>query len=583
MNNVIVIAEDEADIRNNLARLLRMEGFTVYAAPNGREGFALVQMHTPDMVLSDVTMPEMTGHELVRAIRAAPALAHIPVVLLTARADRQDVREGMNLGADDYLTKPFQREELLTCLRSQLEKSALRQMAAKRQLEQAHHLSHFDKVTNLPNRTHFLVLLTDALTQLRQQAPGPRLLLATVAMDKLSHVAEALGTSSLDTCVNVLGRRLVDVTLSKISPGASRVCVGRLGFDRFAVFVVQTPQGDEPRRMAEILLTDMGLPIALQDHEHFPSVAVGVDTQFREDDNAESLLARAEIAVAHAAAQVGQKLAILDGDTNADFSSTYRLHNDLHRCVERQELIAYFQPQVRATDGEVQGFESLMRWKHATLGLVSPARFIPLAEDNGQIVNMGAWILREACMQARHWSQTDCGGAPSLRVAVNLSMRQFTDPDLESHIRGALEESGLQAHQLELEVTEGTAMFDMEHTLGMLRRFKAMGLKLAIDDFGTGYSSLSYLKRFPLDVLKIDQSFVRHLCTDKDDLAIVRAIISLAHSLGLSLIAEGVETLEQEALLRDMGCQEIQGYLHAKPMPAAEVPAWLKMRSGITA
>jgi EAL domain-containing protein (putative c-di-GMP-specific phosphodiesterase class I) len=221
-----------------------------------------------------------------------------------------------------------------------------------------------------------------------------------------------------------------------------------------------------------------------------------------------------------------------------------------------------------------------MRWNHATLGFVSPARFIPLAENNGQIVSMGAWILREACMQAKHWQSN--AGQP-LRVAVNLSMRQFMDPSLETHIRSALEESGLQPPQLELEVTEGTAMFDMEQTLALLRRFKAMGLKLAIDDFGTGYSSLSYLKRFPLDVLKIDQSFVRQLCTDQDDLAIVRAIISLAHSLGLSLIAEGVETVAQESLLRDMGCQEIQGYLHAKPMAASDVSGWLATRAGSTA
>ncbi|OYU43462.1 MAG: hypothetical protein CFE44_18265, partial [Burkholderiales bacterium PBB4] len=230
MNNVIVIAEDEADIRNNLARLLRMEGFSVHAAPNGREGYALVQMHTPDLVVSDVTMPEMTGHELVRAIRANAALAQTPVVLLTARADRQDVRDGMNLGADDYLTKPFQREELLTCIRAQLEKSALRQMAAQRQLEQAHHLSHFDTVTNLPNRTHFLVLLNDSLAHIRLHAGGPQLVLASVAVDNLSHVAEVLGTSSLDTCVHALGRRLMDVTRAQLAPHASRFCVGRLGF-----------------------------------------------------------------------------------------------------------------------------------------------------------------------------------------------------------------------------------------------------------------------------------------------------------------------------------------------------------------
>jgi EAL domain-containing protein (putative c-di-GMP-specific phosphodiesterase class I)/FixJ family two-component response regulator len=578
MSNVIVVAEDDADIRNNLVRMLRMEGFTVHAAPNGREGLALVQLHTPDMVLSDVTMPEMTGHELVRSMRAAPALAQIPVVLLTARADRSDVREGMNLGADDYLTKPFQRDELLTCIRVQLDKSEFRQMAAKRQLAQAEHLSHFDKVTNLPNRTHFLVLLTDALVQARLQGSRAGLLLASVALENLSHVAEVLGTSSMDACVNALGRRLALLAESKLGPRAARYAVARLSFDRFALYALHGEAGEDSESLARILLTDMGLPIQLSEQELFPTVAVGVCTLLRDEDNAESLLARAEIAVTNAGGKAGLKYTVLNEDSDPDFSATFRLHNDLHRAAERQELMAYFQPQVASIDGTVQGFEALMRWNHATLGLISPVRFIPLAENNGQIVSMGAWILREACLQAKGWESATNTDARPLRVAVNLSMRQFMDPALESQIRAALEESGLQPGQLELEVTESTAMCDMERTLALLRRFKAMGLLLAIDDFGTGYSSLSYLKRFPLDVLKIDQSFVRNLCTDKDDLAIVQAITSLAHSLGLSLIAEGVETVEQEAILKEMGCQEIQGYLHAKPMPPDEVMKWLATR-----
>jgi EAL domain-containing protein (putative c-di-GMP-specific phosphodiesterase class I) len=249
----------------------------------------------------------------------------------------------------------------------------------------------------------------------------------------------------------------------------------------------------------------------------------------------------------------------------------------LHRAIDRQELEVFFQPQMDVQSGRVLGFEALMRWRHPELGLVSPARFIPLAEDNGQIVPMGAWILRQACTTAAHWPQS-----LQLRVAVNLSARQFADPGLFAHVREALEKSGLPAPQLELEITEGTVMQDLQRTLDLLRRFKNMGVKLAIDDFGTGYSSLAYLKRFPLDVLKIDQSFVRQLCSDREDQAIANAVIQLAHSLGLRVIAEGVETAEQEALLRVMGCDDVQGYLYGKPMTLEDTREWLARRNAVS-
>ncbi|MDT8991529.1 EAL domain-containing protein [Curvibacter sp. APW13] len=575
MRNTIVIAEDEADIRNNLERLLSMEGFVVHAAANGQQALSLVELHLPDLVLSDVTMPEMTGHELVQRIRAMDSVAMVPVVLLTARADRSDLREGMTLGADDYLTKPFRRDELLSSIRTQIQKHDARRLTTQRQLAQAHHLSHFDQVTNLPNRTHFLVLLQNAVAQ--APTPAEDLLLVSVGVGNLSQVAEVLGTSPMNACVNALAQRLQQLVARNLGADGTRTTVARIGYERFAVFARKRITAEDAASMAQLVLSELGAPVQIGDEEHFPQVHVGLNTLTRPGDSAESLLARADMALESAIAQAGQRYAVLDAQTPPEFSSAFRLGNDIHRCVERQELAAYFQPQVSTQSGLTTGFECLMRWKHPALGFVSPAEFIPLAEGNGQIIPMGAWILREACRQAAAWPRADASAG--LRVAVNLSMRQFLDPHLENHIRQALEEAQLQPQQLELEVTESTAMLDMERTLSLLRRFKSMGMAIAIDDFGTGYSSLAYLRRFPLDVLKIDQSFVRNICLNKEDLAIASAIVSLAHGLGLTLIAEGVETPAQAELLRSLGVEELQGYLYAKPMPASAVADWLQSRS----
>jgi len=566
----IVIAEDETDIRNNLRMLLGMEGFTVFAAPNGKEALELVRTHQPDMVLSDVMMPQMTGHALLQAIREDPALAPTPVVLLTARADRSDVRDGMNLGADDYLTKPFQREELLTCIRAQMVKATSQQMAAKRAVAQAQHLAHFDRVTDLPNRVHCQELLAQALRSDTPQGSG--LVLAIVGLDNLSTLTHALGAAETDAFISSLARRIQSEAAQGALQQGGPCTVARLGDDRFAILVPQWPEAESLQVLALQLLSHLSKPLQSMGCEHFPVISVGICSEFSASDTPQSVLARLELALEAARAQVAQRIAIHDASSLPDVSTTFRMHNDLHRAVERRELVAYFQPQVLASNGRIQGFESLMRWNNTSLGLVSPAKFIPLAEDNGQIVSMGAWMLTEACTRAAAWQKN---GAP-IRIAVNVSLRQFGDPQLEKHVLHALEVSGLAPENLELEITEGTAMLDLQNTLGILKRFKSMGLQLAIDDFGTGYSSLAYLKRFPLDVLKIDQSFVRQLCTDADDQAIARAIVALAHSMGLTVIAEGVETQEQHDMLLEMGCEEIQGYLHGKPMPVEQVGPWLQ-------
>lgn len=619
MKRRILVAEDEASIRINLVRLLGLEGYEVLAAEDGAQAWQLVREQQPELVLSDVMMPHMTGHALLQCMRADPLTAHIPAVLLTAKADRGDVREGMNLGADDYLTKPFQRDELLQCIQAQLAKADTRQFAASRAAEQAHHLAYYDALTDLPNRTHFLLLLAHALALQagREGAVG----LWVIGIDDAARLAQAMGSGTFDACTQALARRLA--ALAGQAPWAAGAAqpglVARVAGDALALLSVALPEGSQQQGGAEALAlqlhTHLAQPLRLGGaasadasgeasdatgashatgatdatgaagtpgatgadggEEHFLKLSVGACGSVSRGDRADELLSRAEMALADARAHPGRPAVVFSPGAGSAVSVGFRLHNDLHRALARQQLAVFFQPQVRAADGRPVGFEALMRWRHPELGLVRPDQFIPIAEANGQIVPMGAWILHQACLEAQRWQAHWPPDRAPLRVAVNLSLRQFGDPRLIDQVRSALKASGLPPARLELEITESTAMLELQHTLEVLRQLKALGIALAVDDFGTGYSSLAYLKRFPLDVLKIDQSFVRNLGSDAEDEAIARSVVHLAHSLGLSVIAEGVETAAQHALLQAMGCDEMQGWLHGRPLPADAVADWL--------
>ncbi|GAB4397965.1 MAG: hypothetical protein OHK0048_08020 [Rhodoferax sp.] len=566
MSARIVLAEDEADIRNNLTRLLQLEGYEVWAGANGQEALALIRTQRPDLVLSDVMMPVMTGHDLAKALRADAQLSHIPLILLTARADRQDIREGMNLGADDYITKPFQRSELLQSITSRLEKAAARQRQIQQIAAQHLHRAHHDSVTDLPNRNHFLLLLQSGLLSSAKQQWQP--ILVGIGMDNLAHMAQILPTSELHACMASVGQRMRQIAQQLERTFGHHVVLARTGEDRFAFFLGRShPEASGTEWLRELWET-CAQPIDHDGERHFPKVSVGSLLVDDVPETPESLLARLDLVLAEARSQVAMPVRASTLTATHGLRSELRLHNALHEALDRQQIHAAFQPQVHAATGGLVGFEALMRWTHPEWGVVSPARFIPVAEDNGQIVAMGQWMLTHACQQAVTWLAQVDGTCP--RVAVNLSLRQFGHPDLVAHVERALAESGLPPERLELEVTEGTAMMDLSHTLQLLKRFKDMGLHLAIDDFGTGYSSLAYLKRFPLDVLKVDQSFVRNLCTDAEDRAIANAVIQLAHSLDMRVIAEGVETPQQRDILLDMGCDILQGYLYAKPLPPDE-------------
>jgi EAL domain-containing protein (putative c-di-GMP-specific phosphodiesterase class I) len=312
----------------------------------------------------------------------------------------------------------------------------------------------------------------------------------------------------------------------------------------------------------------------IEGHEFFITCSVGVATYPTDGDSAESLTRYADIAM-YRAKELGRNMfQFYTTEMNERTLDRLKIENDLRRALERDEFVLHYQPQLSLSTGKIIGMEVLLRWNHPTQGMVPPGRFIGLAEDMGLIVPIGAWVLRTACLQTMAWHRA---GWTGLRVAVNLSPRQFTQYSLVQSIADLLEETGMDPQWLELELTEGTVMHDVDHAIEVLRNLKALGVQISIDDFGTGYSSLSYLRRFPIDVLKIDQSFVRELSTDKDDAAIVRTIITLAHSLRLQVIAEGVETTAQLNFLRAEGCDMMQGYYYSRPVGTAEFEELLRL------
>jgi EAL domain-containing protein (putative c-di-GMP-specific phosphodiesterase class I) len=305
-------------------------------------------------------------------------------------------------------------------------------------------------------------------------------------------------------------------------------------------------------------------PFEIEDQELYVTASIGIGLYPHDGTDAQSLLKNSGAALYRAKQQGGNNYQFYTPDMNERALKRLALENQLRWAIERKEFKVYYQPQVNISTGQVVGMEALVRWQHPELGLVSPAEFIPLAEDTGLISPIGEWVLRTACAQTKSWQDS---GFSFLHVSVNLSPRQFQQPDLLLMIERQLKESGLEPASLELEVTESSVMKNAESSISTLRELKAMGIKISIDDFGSGYSSLSYLKHLPIDVLKIDQSFVRDMTEDPKDAAIVMAIIQLAHSLQLKVNAEGVETEEQLRFLRLLRCDEMQGYLFCRPLP----------------
>jgi diguanylate cyclase (GGDEF)-like protein/PAS domain S-box-containing protein len=432
--------------------------------------------------------------------------------------------------------------------------------------ERLNYLASFDPLTGLPNRT----LFCDRLSQALERASWHKRSVAVLFLDldRFKNINDTLGHAFGDLLLKGVSARLTDC----VREGDT---VARLGGDEFVLILDNLAQEEDTRLIAQKVLSYLSSPFNLEGREFFITTSIGIALYPDDGPDYETLLKSADTAMYRAKEKGKNNYQHYSPALNAKMSERLALENDLRHALEREEFELHYQPMVEPDTGRVIGVEALIRWKRQGISMVPPSEFIPVAEETGLILPIGAWVLRAACAQNRAWQSA---GLPPIQVAVNLSGVQFHQHDLVDTISKTLNETGLHPGYLELELTESIIMKSTEVTVATLRELGALGIKISVDDFGTGYSSLSYLKRFPVSTLKIDRTFVRDLTTDQDDQAIVNAIITLAHSLKLKVVAEGVETKEQLEFLQSLHCDQVQGYFFSQPLLANEVSRLLVQR-----
>lgn len=434
------------------------------------------------------------------------------------------------------------------------------------------YLAHYDPLTSLPNRHRFTERLKEAVKANRKKG---HLAVLAVGLDRFKRINGAFGHEAGDELLRDCALRLVD-GLEQATANVGKKCtpfLARFGGDEFIIILENCGGPKNAAKVADDLLKRMADPFDLGEQEVFITTSIGICLHPNDGDTADGLIHSADAALRHAKAEGKNNSQTYTSTLNADAVRRFSLESKLQKSLENDELMLLYQPKVEVSSGRLVGMEALIRWQHPELGTVSPLEFISLAEESGLIVPIGEWVLREACTQSRIWR--DAGYAPA-QMSVNLSARQFWDPQLAENIGRILVETGIEPHYLELEITEGTFMQNAEETVRTLKELKKMDVNLSVDDFGTGYSSLSYLQKFPLDTLKVDRSFVSNVTTEADSAAITRTIISMARSLNLTVIAEGVETEDQLDFMRKEGCDQIQGYLVSPPVTSGEFEKMLR-------
>jgi diguanylate cyclase (GGDEF)-like protein/PAS domain S-box-containing protein len=432
----------------------------------------------------------------------------------------------------------------------------------------SHKMTHFaqhDLLTNLPNR----LLLNDRISQSISLARRQNRPIAVIFLDldRFKYINDSLGHAVGDQLLQSVSKRLLAGVRGSDT-------ISRQGGDEFVILLSEIANPEDAATSAKKILLSLNAPHSIGEQDLHIGGSIGISVYPADGEDAETLIKNADTAMYHAKERGRNNFQFFRAKMNLKAVERQSLEGSLRRAVEREEFVLHYQPKVNLDTGAITGVEALIRWQHPDRGLVPPSQFVPIAEDCGLILQIGRWVLREACRQARAWQ---VAGLPRLPIAVNVSAVEFRDPGFVEGVQTALSETGLEAQYLELELTEGVLMEDAESTASVLQELKTMGVHLAVDDFGTGYSSLSYLRQFPIDVLKIDQSFVHRITADPDDTTIVSAIINMGKSLKRLVVAEGVETREQRAYLQTQCCAEGQGYLFSRPVSAARFAHLLRM------
>lgn len=511
-----------------------------------------------DIVLTDLDLPDTNGLDIISSIQMASS--EVPIVVLTGQTNEKLALEIIQMGAQDYLVKGQGDGYLINRV---IDYSIER----KKDLEELSHLANYDSLTGLANRLLFRERLDRAL--IRADRNKSLVALFVIDLDRFKNVNDTLGHDAGDKLLIDVADRLKKCTRSGDT-------IARLGGDEFTIIMEDIKDIDDAITIAEKVLAFMQEKFIIKNNDIFVTPSIGLTIYPIDNSNATSLFINADDAMYNAKKSGRNCYRFFTADMNAHLVKRIKLETKLRRAIENQEFVLYYQPKFNVNEQYPIGAEALIRWNDPEEGLISPALFIPLAEETGLIGPITDWVIKEACTQNSKWQQQ---GYKPIRMAINLSPKQFNQKNIVSRIFNQIINSDLSLKYVELEVTESALVEDVEKSCEIMMELKKWGVHISIDDFGTGYSSLSYLKKFPLDTLKIDQSFVRDIMQDSDDAAIVTAIIAMAKNLKFNVIAEGVENQKQLDYLAAHGCNEVQGYFTGKPVPAEEFEQLLVKKS----
>jgi predicted signal transduction protein with EAL and GGDEF domain len=578
----ILVVDDDQNVRFLTRQCLEAENMIVVEASNGFEAIDVFVRERPDLVFLDVEMPGMTGLEACQRIRELPQGESIPIMIVTGSDDRESIDQGFEAGATQYKTKPVNWSLLGRDVQYMLRASSAFN-SLKRQEDRLRYLAYYDPLTSLPNRRSFNEQLNRLLKRSQRHKTSAALLF--IDLDHFKRINDSIGHARGDSLLVEIAKRLTmelreEDAINYFSEanaenedgtdGATEIA--RLGGDEFTVVLSDVSDIADIEKVARRILDSLSQPIALQSHNPVVTPSIGIALYPQDGKDPDTLIRNADTAMYVAKAEGRACFRFYNEDMNSKAVEQLKMEEELRDAMRNSELELRYQPQVDSATGGVVSMEALVRWKHPTRGMISPQEFIPVAESTGQIIELGEWVMGEVSRHCLYWETL---GLNAFRVCVNISPLQFNQSNLPEWVADFLDQSGLSPNRLELELTESAIMNDAETNIAKLRALKALGVDLAVDDFGTGYSSLSYLKRFPINTLKIDHSFVSDLDTP-DGAAIVDAILALAKTLNLRVIAEGIENEHQLAYLVDKGCDLLQGFYFARPIYPEDVPNMLQ-------
>ena len=553
-----LIVEDSLEDATLLSHELRRGGYDVIAKRvDTKTGMVTaLQEQTWDIVFSDYSMPQFSGTQALTILRESGL--DLPFIFVSGTIGEDKAVAAMKVGAQDYIIKG-NLKRLIPAVDRELREAKMRQ-EKKSADETIRHLAYYDPLTDLPNRIFLHDRLNEAITHAQQNSTQVALLL--IDLDRFKEINDTLGHHQGDILLKSVGSRI---------GGVLRVSdtIARLGGDEFAVLLPAMDfrgpllVADKIKKILELPFDIAGLPIDVE-------ASIGIALYPNHGSDAHLLIQRADVAM-YAAKKNGSGCIIYSPDHDQYSPRRLALMAELRRAIEQGQLLLHYQPKVNLVTGRVSGVEALVRWKHQEMGIIPPDQFIPLAERSGLIKPLTSWVLDQALGQCREWHQAGM----EISVAVNLSVRNLLNLELPDQVAEVLQRHGVLPGCLELEITEGSIMVDPERAREIVTRLNKMGVQLSIDDFGTGYSSLSYLKNLPVHWVKIDKSFVSHMMSNESDAVIVRSTINLAHSLGLKVVAEGVESQAICDRLLDLGCDAMQGYHISRALPTNELISWL--------